>query len=364
MSSIDITRFVDVNIVKHVADSSSGLRDTVVLFSDEITSAYDHVFATQEDYDSATIPFGASHVKTDAYVKAFFDNNGSKVRIINVEAANLETSIAALDKEYIVVAYTSATLATMYTIANNRKNVKKINQKILLTSHHSIPDETTTPKASEIAVVPDLAVKYSDVLGAEMTIAAYLSKIQVYGKDSVKDYAFTKEVITPEAANDTVLGNCLSVNFNVVMSVAGVNRNFGGNLTNEDDLVNQYMLIVLHQTLTDVVLNLLATEHLRGSSAISSLYSTLSQELNKYVVNGYLATDKVWTYNDYIVTKSGKNYTIIKKGTTLPLGYKITILPMSSLTSAEISARKAPDIYVVISDSYGIRKVTIDGEVF
>ena len=53
-------------------------------------------------------------------------------------------------------------------------------------------------------------------------------------------------------------------------------------------------LIVLHQTVTDRLLTLLA-QKIKGNAGVSAIYTTIAGELNRYVTNGYLSTDKVWT---------------------------------------------------------------------
>ena len=63
------------------------------------------------------------------------------------------------------------------------------------------------------------------------------------------------------------------------------------------------------------------------------------------------------------VTVNGKQYTIIEEGTPLTNGYFVQILPMSALTENDRAARKAPPIYVIIADQYGIRAITVNGEI-
>ena len=210
--------------------------------------------------------------------------------------------------------------------------------------------------------VANFGVKYSTVLGAEMTIAAYLSQINVYKTNSVSDYMFTKEAITAETLTDTEYENIIGANCNVDVYLANSVRNMGGNLKNGADLVNSYTLIVLHQTLTERLLELLATK-IKGSKGLAQIYATIAQELEAYRSCGYLTTDKIWTEEDLVVTYNSQNYTVITKGTPLNSGYAIKVLPFSSLTVPDKTERKTPPIYVIIADQYGIRKITVNGEV-
>lgn len=365
MASIDVKRFVDINIQYKQISKVTSTRDTVILFSSDLPSTFeDTTYSTYQDYLDSDFAKGSSSETVTAYVKIFFDNGGNKIRLKYVASKdNLNNAILSLNDEYIIVAYafvdtvTDNNFSIMKNIADTRDTNPKIygiNQKILLSR--------TTLSSNSALTTNNFAIKYSQILGAEMTIAAYLSNINVYEVNSVQDYAFTKEIITQEPNNEETLNSCMNNNLNVDMKLSNAIRNLGGNLSNGKDLVNQYVLIIMHQTLTEKVLNVLS-QKIKGNQGIAALYSTISEELNNYVNCGYLSIDKIWQDNNLTVDKNNNTYTIIEKGTALNTGYKITILPFSSLTETEKQNRQAPLIYIIIADSYGIRKVTINGEV-
>ena len=89
----------------------------------------------------------------------------------------------------------------------------------------------------------------------------------------------------------------------------------------------------------------------------------ICSELERYKNAGYLTTDKIWTNEDLKISRNGVTYTIVEKGTPLTNGYIVTILPMTALTDEERAERSAPPIYVILADQYGIRKMTISGEI-
>lgn len=354
--SIDLKHFVDINIKAHVTSQQIGTRSTVLLFAPEGTTG-DPIDVTS--YADALTKC-AGMTTTLAYLKMYFDNGGVAARVIkNVSSAsNIGTLLESVENEYICVCYagTSANTATTYsalkTIAGSRTDVYGIDEKLILA-------RTTT---DDEASVKNFVVKYSNELGAEMTIAAYLSKINVYNADSIYDYMFTKEVINGETINDTTYVTYMSHNLNVDIKLSKDVRNCGGNCKNGDDLVNTYCRIILHQTLTNSLIDLLASK-IKNSTGVAKIYTVLSQELSRYVTSGYLVTDKVWKDNDLKVVYNQKEYTIISTGTPLINGFAITILPYTDLTDADKAEHKAPPIYVVIAEEYGIRKITINGEV-
>ena len=366
---INIKRFVDIDIQYHVASTISSIRDTAVLMTSEGTTNQSKIFSSLAEFTADTT-YGKL-TETAKYATIFFNNGGIKLDIhcgIS-DASGIVNEIKKLPNSEIVVAYTgtfdvlkeaATTMTTSEGTTGSIDTVYGINQKIIIA-------RATDDEIEDCSGINNFAVKVSDIEGAEMTIAAYLTKIQIYGTNSVQDYAFTVESFTTEQQasivnDDELLGKVLDNDMNVDMELAGAIRNLGGNLTNGNDLVNQYVLIVLHQTVTDRLLNLL-TQKLKGNTGVSSIYTTIAGELSRYVTNGYLTTDKVWTDNTKTISYNNRTFTLIEQNTPLTLGYHITVLPLNSLTDTDKAARKCPPIYIFLADSYGIRSITINGEI-
>ena len=359
---INVKRFVNIDIHHKISSSISSVRDTAVLLTSEGSANASKIFNSYDEI-LADATYKA-YTKTLKYAKIFFDNNGIKLDIHCgiTDKATILTEIKKLPTYEIVVAYcgdasemkdAAKDITADIGTTDDISKVYGVNQKILL---------SRVTVAEDNKLIENFAVKVSNIEGAEMTIAAYLTKLDIYGNNSIQDYAFTSESIDAEDNDDAVLGNVLTNNMNVDMTLANAIRNLGGNLTNGIDIVNQYMLIVLQQTVTDRLLNLL-TQKIKGQSGVSAIYTTIAGELGRYVTNGYLTTDKIWTDNTKTISYNGKTYTLIEKNTPLPLGYKITVLPLNSLTEEDIKAHKCPPIYIFLAESYGIRNITINGEV-
>lgn len=372
MSKIDLRTFVDINIKRHAMSTVESSRDVSVLLSNEgtdssIDKTYNSLSEVQADLEAEAYP------NTIAAAKAYFDNGGAKLHIkVVVVAASastftddaLKAAILALPDKEIVVGFTGdydnegtsdGYPAAMKRVAMSIEadtSIYGIKEKILV--GRSTTDDTSSIK--------NFGVKRSSVQGAEMSIAAYLSGIDVYGIDTVKDYCYTKEILTAEAESNEVVTECISHNMNVAMNISGNVINIGGNAKDGQSIVNSFCLIVLQQTTTDRVFNAI-TQKLKGSSGLAVLSTVIGQELAKYVTSGYLVTDKSWTDRDLVISYNSNSYTIIKQGELLPLGYKVVILPYNDLSEADKAERKTPPIYVVIADTYGIRKVTLNGEV-
>lgn len=357
MSYINLKRFVDINIVSTKTIKPKSIRDTVVLLSKTGEKGSNNVY---NDYNEIPSDLDAN---LKNYAKCYFDNGGNKLKIISgIQPADLLSTVKSLSNEEIVIAYDGTFEELNENLLKTLKNEDYygINKKIIL----GRVDKNTYSDDIKGLTYNDLALKYSNKIGAEMSIGAYLSNIDINVTNSIQDYAFTAEnnELEEKDIDDDKLKEFIDNNINVDIFLSGKVRNIGGNLKDGTDLINQYALILLQQTCTDKVLEVL-TAKISGQEGISKIYNALTNELSKYVNNGYLITDKVWSSEDNYVEYNGKNYLVIKKGTPLISGYNITILPFSSLTEEEVKQHKCPLIYLVLASRYGIRAVTIEGEV-
>lgn len=359
MSNISLKHFVDINIYPHRIFENISTRDTVVLYSKESVVTEDKIFSNLSEvtYDQSS--------NTYKYLKVYFDNGGLKVKVIHGKDSSdlTKDDLKALDNNYICVISVTSTdniesnYTQMKTLAQQMEidnDVYGINEKLLLVATHA-----NTPDTS---IVKNFAVKYSLDVGAEMTIAAYLSQIDINSINSIKDYAFTEEVLTPEEVTDSLFDLVENANMNIDIKLSNIVRNLGGNCKDGEDVTNTYVRIMLQQTLTNSLINLLA-QKINSSEGVSKMYAVISNELEKYKRAGYLTTDKVWTDSSWMINYDNNIYKIINKGDALINGYVIKILPSTVLSTQDLQAHKAPPIYLVIADQYGIRKITINGQV-
>ena len=373
MNDIDVRRFVDINIKQHVETQISGTRDVLVLYTHEgvLGKISGNTVTTIGTNEILTSFAAASAIykldtfpDTNTYLSMYFQNSGAKVVVIEgIDYTDLTSEmISSLSNEFILIGLCAAAAnvelayAKLKTIATTREtdaNVYGVNEKIIF---------GRTADVDDISSIMNFASKYSTVYGAEMTMAAYLSGINVYGVSTVNDYMYTAERIKEEVLTDTIYEQLTLNNMNVDTFFAGNVRNLGGNLKNGADMTNSYVRIILHQTMTERLLELLVTK-IKNLDGVGKIYATLSKELENYRSCGYLSTDKIWTDKTLTVLINGKQYTIIDEGTPLTNGYVIQVLPMSALTEADKAARKAPPIYVIIADQYGVRAITVNGEI-
>lgn len=372
MATINLKRFVDINIQYHEKSSVAANRPTTVLIASEGAGVTEKTYVSYKVDDNGNYTFGyyasssattltyeslSSYPSIEANAKVYFTNKGNKLKVLFKRlVANVNNIIAGLaDEEIVVTGCGDFNYSVMKAAAQTRaadSTVYGINQKIILAKHIQVVSDS----------IKNFGLKFSATTAAEMAMAAYLSNINFDGANTVLDYMYTKENVPASILSDADIGEILDANMNVNVKLANANINLGGNLTDGTDLVNQFALIVLHQTLTSAIFNLLLTK-IKGTAGLGAIQSVVANEMQRYLKNGYLSTDKVWTDETLTVSYNNQTFKIIEKNTPLLQGYQFVTLPLSALSDTDRDERKTPPMYLIIAESYGIRVVTINGEV-
>ena len=421
--AVNLKNFVNVNLDYFVTTTASGTRDTAVLLEvndvpasgqEPHLSKADHVYTSLEEFAAdLTVSSGPKEAyELYKYVRCFFANNGKKLHIIRMpELPSGETTdswikkqLKGIPKEEIVVAST-ANESVMRSIAASileDAEFSGISEKILV-SHIDqlqweetieVPNEsdpTADPTTQTITVdfefphLDNYILKFNNnnglgatpSLGSEMSILAFLTKVNVQGNKPISDYCYTKEVaefsyVNNDAVvkysyldedNDDVV-KIMDNNANVDTILVNQSLVVGGNTTGGKDLVNHFVKIVLTQTMTDRLVKLLATKIRYNQTGINLISNTIVSELNKYKNFGYLTTSKIWEEDDLYVEVNGQEYLLISNQEPLITGYKFIILPLTSLSEEDKQKHLLPKIFLLVADSYAIRTIQISGWVY
>lgn len=370
--AIDIKNFVDINIKPLERVGESGSRPEVLVVgapseftesgyirscNSDYTKFYSDVLQTVEIKDEMSEEY-------KSYAKIFFANGGIALRFTGKKYEEITDVKARKDyiNNVIIVDYNKDPKERLSgeTESNSEDDTQEnIYQKILI--RRDGYEEGKPIEAQEIDPKhPFTAVKISRTIGAEMTIAAYLSKMQVYEAGSVADYDFTQEYELKEDLSgglDYESEKSLEkIPFNYEMQIGGRYLNIGGNTLDGESLVEKYVTIILTQTVTEKVFNVLSAK-LKGQSGIATIRTAIAAELNKYVGSGFLVTNKVWTSPDLVVAngvRSGETEVVIRKNTPLSAGYYIHMFKLDE------TGRKAY-AFIILPTAKGIRYVKIDG---
>ena len=356
--ALNLDKFIKIIIKSGENSSRFASRDTAVLICDtlNVINPASADYTLLESYEDLDKNVGNPSEKLKKYVHIFFDNKGVKLKLVKINGTIKET-IKSLDRDLITVAYCSDASSKL-TKANFPDNVTNTSDQKILVSWDKLDDGYSylNSNTSQFFIV-----KYGDP-GVEMTVLAYLTNINGYYYESVQDYDFTVEELREEyytQPSDTIVENAIVKNYNVDAELAGVLRKIGGNDTGGYSLVNDFMMILLSQTLSDKLLNVITSKIKYNQNGLNIIQSTIIQELDRYVNCGYLTKDKVWT-DDTLIVPEG--YTLITKNTPLTQGYKFIILPFSTLNDAEKNNHELPKIYLLLAESYSIRSIEINGK--
>ena len=170
---------------------------------------------------------------------------------------------------------------------------------------------------------------------------------------------FTAETVDngSQLTDDTDVKACIQNNINCDAYLAGSIRNIGGNDSTGEDITNLFMRIVLQQVLSNTLLNLLASKIKINQSGVISVKNACSAALQRFVNNGYIDTEKLWTEPDLYVD----NEFVVAQDTPITGGYLVHV---GKITKQNIADRQIPNVYILYGDSVGVRKIVVSGEVF
>ena len=356
--ALNLDKFIKIIIKSGENSSRFASRDTAVLICDtlNVINPASADYTLLESYEDLAKNVSNPSETLKKYVRIFFDNKGVKLKLVKkIGSDSIKTTIKSLDRDLITVAYCSDTSSKL-TKADFPDNITNTSDQKILVSWDTLTDTYLNENRSQFFIV-----KYGNP-GVEMTVLAYLTNINGYYYESVQDYDFTVEELKAEyytQPSDTIVEKAINENYNVDAELAGELRNIGGNDTGGYSLVNDFMMILLSQTLSDKLLNVITSKIKYNQNGLNIIQSTIIQELDRYVNCGYLTKDKVWT-DDTLIVPEG--YTLITKNTPLTQGYKFIILPFSTLNDAEKNNHELPKIYLLLAESYSIRSIEINGK--
>ena len=381
---INLNNFVTINIDYDSAISANGSRPVVVLL-DDLTTVNTQVLAKASYHWTSLNDFttALSNDKPEInqlykMVATYFENGGKEIHYIKyTENEGINTTIEKIKSlptnEILIAACFNDREKLINVAAKINTEMTGINEKFFLISKAKPESKETITDETKFDDYPNMAIKIGDA-GIEMTIAAYLSKIDI-DTGNIQDYCFTNEYLgsfindstTPVIDDNDIFAKLKEIsrynmNIKLVQDTNNYARNYGGNTAAKQDLVNYYVKIILIQTLSEALFSLLKTKIKYSQSSIALISATITDELNRYKRAGYLSTDKIWTNGDQY--DASGNYLILSNNTPLTRGYTFSILPLESLTNTDKAEHKLPPIYVFLADTYSIRQISLTGKLF
>ena len=216
----------------------------------------------------------------------------------------------------------------------------------------------------------------NNLIDAALLIGAYLSKINLDGADTIKDYSYTREVIngiTGDAAENVsqeqfeqLTGNADGQGYyNFIDKIGNSVVNFGGNLATAEGISihTDFGSIAIERDISYSVLEKMIGKQYLTEQGISNIKAAINQNLQRYKTNGYLNLEAAYSGEDLVITYNGKKYPVIKNGKVLQQGFYIFSVPVADISVADKQAKKFPPIYVILETQSGARVVEITGEI-
>lgn len=231
--------------------------------------------------------------------------------------------------------------------------------RLCLTVKNTPENETklTTVKNNNIFVkLVDTTVETDDAL----SFLAFTTQIRLDGFNTIEDYCYTDEngleIIDSKGHYDTWI-----TKYNFVDKVGNKVLNFGGNLYNGTSIDSDFGVTCIENDIAYALLDIVTSKIRITPTAQTRVVTAINTVLNRYINNGLILSNSVYSGEDMFIKYNEKTYSIIHKGTTLLNGYYVFTVPVSAISVEDKQNKKFTPIIVVIMTSAGARTISVSG---
>lgn len=202
----------------------------------------------------------------------------------------------------------------------------------------------------------DTTVETDDAL----SFLAFTTQIRLDGFNTIEDYCYTDEkgleVIDSKDNYDTWI-----TKYNFVEKVGNKVLNFGGNLYNGTSIDSDFGVTCIENDIAYALLDIVTSKIRITPTAQTRVVTAINTVLNRYINNGLILSNSVYSGEDMFIKYNEKTYSIIHKGTTLLNGYYVFTVPVSAISVEDKQNKKFTPIIVVIMTSAGARTISVSG---
>lgn len=231
--------------------------------------------------------------------------------------------------------------------------------RLCLTVKNTPENETklTNVKNNNIFVkLVDTTVETDDAL----SFLAFTTQIRLDGFNTIEDYCYTDEdgleIIDSKGHYDTWI-----TKYNFVDKVGNKVLNFGGNLYDETSIDSDFGVTCIENDIAYALLDIVTSKIRITPTAQTRVVTAINTVLNRYINNGLILSNSVYSGEDMFIKYNEKTYSIIHKGTTLLNGYYVFTVPVSAISVEDKQNKKFTPIIVVIMTSAGARTISVSG---
>lgn len=202
----------------------------------------------------------------------------------------------------------------------------------------------------------DTTVETDDAL----SFLAFTTQIRLDGFNTIEDYCYTDEngltVLDSKGHYDTWI-----TKYNFVDKVGNKVLNFGGNLYNGTSIDSDFGVTCIENDIAYALLDIVTSKIRITPTAQTRVVTAINTVLNRYINNGLILSNSVYSGEDMFIKYNEKTYSIIHKGTTLLNGYYVFTVPVSAISVEDKQNKKFTPIIVVIMTSAGARTISVSG---
>ena len=231
--------------------------------------------------------------------------------------------------------------------------------RLCLTVKNTTENETklAAVKNNNIFVkLVDTTVETDDAL----SFLAFTTQIRLDGFNTIEDYCYTDEngleIIDSKGHYDTWI-----TKYNFVDKVGNKVLNFGGNLYNGTSIDSDFGVTCIENDIAYALLDIVTSKIRITPTAQTRVVTAINTVLNRYINNGLILSNSVYSGEDMFIKYNEKTYSIIHKGTTLLNGYYVFTVPVSAISVEDKQNKKFTPIIVVIMTSAGARTISVTG---
>lgn len=370
---ISLNKIVNVNFEVEQNNVGPGSYRKTLLMSSSALTRYKE-YATLEEVAVDFIDTTPEYKQA----KSYFDNGGQILVIGQIDDGEslLEAveAVEAVFNDFIFVAFVSDFDNSdpkdndLIELVTNFDDRVAPNKKIALV--YVIDSVAETSATTDIASKLKAAGANSCVCvyqkEVHLVVAAYFSSIDLNDSESIKDFTFTQEatgLITSTTLTDASYDILIGKDYVVYTTIGNLKAFFNGNTVGGNGIETVWGTIALENDVQLNAFETVADKQYLTEQGLNNVVRSIKDGLQRYVTNGLISPDTTYLGDTQKITYNGNEYTTIRKGQTLSLGYLVFTVPISNISVSDRASKKLTPITIYINARGSIRKVEINGEV-
>ena len=292
----------------------------------------------------------------------FFDYDGQELIVVlcdtKIPTADDVQSIKRTFQDFIYYTVSQGISLTATNIDDLNKDVSApYTVRLCLTVKTKNETKLAAVKNNNIFVkLVDTTVETDDAL----SFLAFTTQIRLDGFNTIEDYCYTDEngltVLDSKDHYDTWI-----TKYNFVDKVGNKVLNFGGNLYDGTSIDSDFGVTCIENDIAYALLDIVTSKIRITPTAQTRVVTAINTVLNRYINNGLILSNSVYSGEDMFIKYNEKTYSIIHKGTTLLNGYYVFTVPVSAISVEDKQNKKFTPIIVVIMTSAGARTISVSG---